>query len=211
MLSELSYSALTDVILACLQAFAAGCLVRPDVEKISAAGVWALAMTLIALTFLLGAIDHGFFEPVDHWLHEPLKIATRVCAALTSFFICVTAALQFLEAGKRNLVYRVSAGINAVVIVAIFLSDNFFIVMGSYSAAMLFLLALNIIGLKKGTGSPAMIIGIVITFVASSLPIIGFELFSGFGIYATYHVVLMPAVLCFFLGGLKLNRQAVHP
>lgn len=195
MLTELSYSALTDVILACLQAFAAG--------------VWTLSMTLIALTFLLGAIDHGFLEPVGHWLHEPLKTAARVSAAVTSFFICATAALQFLDAGKRNIVYIVSAGINAAVIVALFLSDNFFIVMGSYSAAMLFLLALNVMGLKKGTGSLAMISGIVMTFVASSLPLVGFELFPDFGIYATYHVVLMPAVLCFFLGGLKLKRQAV--
>lgn len=207
MLSELSYSALTDVILACLQAFAAGCLLRPDVSKNSAAGIWAIAMSLIALTFLMGAIDHGFFEPVAHWMHEPLKVATRVCAAVTSFVVCVTAALQFLKARTRKLVYFISGGINSVVIIALFLSDNFFIVMGSYSAAMLFLLALNIAGLRKGTGSLTMIGGVVITFVASSLPIIGFELFSGFGIYATYHVVLMPAVLCFYLGGLKLNRH----
>lgn len=210
MLSELSYSALTDVILACLQAFAAGCLVRPDIAKKSAAGIWALAMSLIALTFLIGAIDHGFFEPVGHWMHEPLKIATRVCAAVTSFIIYVTAALQFLERHHRKVVYIISAPINAVVIIAIFLTDNFYIVMGNYSAAMLFLLALNIIGLKKGAGSLAMISGIVITFVASSLPIIGFELFSGFGVYATYHVILMPAVLCFYLGGLKLNRHPAY-
>ncbi|WP_417788828.1 DUF6962 family protein [Terasakiella pusilla] len=207
MLSELSYSALTDVILACLQAFAAGCLIRPDVVKTSAAGVWALSMSLIAFTFMLGAIDHGFFEPVAHWLHEPLKITTRALAAVTSFFICVTAALQFLQSHHRKLVYIVSAAVNAAVILSLFLTDNFFIVMGTYSAAMLFLLTLSILGLKKGTGSLALTGGIVITFVASSLPIVGFELFSGFGIYATYHVVLMPAVLCFYLGGLKLDRQ----
>lgn len=210
MLSELSYSALTDVILACLQAFAAGLLIRPDIQKASPAGVWAIAMTLIAATFLLGAVDHGFFETANHWMHEPLKIATRVCAAVTSFVICVAAALQFLGPRGRKAVYVISASVNAVVIVALFLSDNFFIVMGSYSAAMLLMLGLSINGLRTGRGSIAMILGIIITFVASALPILGFELFKGFGIYATYHVVLMPAVLCFYLGGLKLNRDTAR-
>ncbi|NVJ90225.1 MAG: hypothetical protein HWE34_01130 [Methylocystaceae bacterium] len=209
MLNELSYSALTDVILACLQAFAAGLLIRPDVEKKSAAWFWAIAMTLIATTFLLGAIDHGFFETARHWLHEPLKIATRVCAAITSIFICIAAALQFLGRRSRKAVYIISTSVNAVVITALFLSDNFFIVMASYSASMLLMLGMHINGLRKGTGSIAMIIGVVITFIASSLPIIGYEFFTGFGIYATYHIALMPAVLCFYIGGLKLNRKPI--
>ena len=209
MLSELSYSAVTDVILACLQAFAAGLMMRSDIEKKSAAWFWAITMTLIAVTFLLGAIDHGFFESAGHWLHEPLKIATRVCAAVTSFFICVSAAIQFLGVLGRKVVIGIAGVMNAAVIVAIFMSDNFFIVMGSYSAAMVLLLVLSAMGLKTATGSVAMILGVVITFVASALPIVGFELFAGFGIYGTYHVVLMPAVLCFYLGGLKLNRKVV--
>jgi len=207
MLDELTYSALTDVILACLQAFAAGLMMRPDIEKKSAAWFWAITMTLIALTFLLGAIDHGFFEVAGHWLHEPLKIATRACAAVTSFFICVSAAVQFLGPRARKLVIGISGIVNAAVIVAVFVSDNFFIVMGSYSAAMILLLVLSMMGLRKATGSVAMISGVIITFVASALPIVGFELFDGFGIYGTYHVVLMPAVICFYLGGMKLNRQ----
>lgn len=207
MLSELSYSALTDVILACLQAFAAGLMMRSDIEKRSAAWFWAITMTLIALTFLLGAIDHGFFETAGHWMHEPLKIATRACAAVTSFVICVVAAIQFLGPKSGKAVIGIGGLVNIAVIIAIFMSDNFFIVMGSYSAAMILLLVLSLVGLRTGTGSVAMILGVIITFVASSLPIIGYELFAGFGIYATYHVVLMPAVLCFYLGGLKLDRD----
>ncbi len=207
MLDELSYSAMTDVILACLQAFAAGLMIRCDVERKSPAWFWAITLTLISLTFLLGAVDHGFFETVQHWMHEPLLIATRACAAISAFLICVTAARQFLGPLGQKVVYTLSGGVNIIVIVLLFVSDNFFIVMGSYSSAMLFLLVLSLIGLKNGRGSFAMVCGVVITFVASAFPLVGYELFAGFGIYATYHVVLMPAVLAFYLGGLKLERK----
>lgn len=206
MLNELAYSALTDVILACLQAFAAGLMIRPDIEKWSAAWFWTITMILIAITFLLGALDHGFFEVSGHWLHEPLKVTTRICAVLTAWFICLCAAMQFLQASSRKKTYFISGALGLTVICTLFISDNFFIVMLAYSAAMLFMLILNIKGLNQGTASIPMILGILITFIASALPIAQIEAFAGFGIYATYHIALMPAVLCFYLGGLHLNR-----
>ena len=211
MLSELALSALTDVILASFQAFAAGLLFRPDFGKGSPARLWAWTMTLIALAFLVGAIDHGFFEPVNHPLHHSLLIFNRALVALASFMIAMTAAAQFLGPFGTKVVLAVFGPGNAAVVVMLFLSDNFFIVIGSYSAAMLLLLALNVLGLRHGKGLVAMIAGIVVTFVASALPLMGYEGFGGLGIYATYHVVLMPAVVAFYFGGLALDRLPARP
>jgi hypothetical protein len=206
MLSELSLSALTDVMLASFQAFAAGLLFRPDLQKGSAARLWAWTMTLISAVFLIGAIDHGFFETVNHPLHHSLLIANRALVAVASFMIAMTTAMQFLGAFGRKVVLGVAGLGNAVVVVLVFLSDNFFIVIGSYSAAMLFMLVLNLNGLRYGKGSFAMIAGIVVTFGASALPLVGYQGFGDLGVYATYHIALMPAVVAFYLGGLALDR-----
>lgn len=205
MLSELALSALTDVILASAQAFAAGLLFRPGLRASSAAGLWAWTMTLIAVVFLVGAIDHGFFEPVDHPLHPTLMSVNRALVAVVSFLMIAVAAVRFLGPQARRGVLALGAVGNAAVVVLVFLSDNFFIVIAGYSTALLLLLVLNIAGLRRGTGSPAMIAGIVITFVASALPLAGYEGIAGLGIYATYHIALMPAVVAFYLAGRALD------
>lgn len=205
MLSELALSALTDVILASFQAFAAGLLFRPGLQRGSAAWVWAWTMTAIAAVFLIGAVDHGFFEVIDHPLHPLLMSVNRAMVALVAFLMIAVAAVQFLGPTGRKVALALGGLGNLAVAVLVFFSDNFFIVIGSYSAALLFLLALNIVGLRDGRGSVAMIAGIVITFVASAIPLIGYEAISGFGVYATYHVALMPAVVAFYLAGRALD------
>ena len=66
MLSELAFSALTDVILACELFFLAGLSFRPGLQPFSPAWIWALTLALIGLASMLGAIDHGFFEAIGH-------------------------------------------------------------------------------------------------------------------------------------------------
>lgn len=211
MMSELALSALTDVILACMQAFAAGLLFRPGLRAGSPAGLWAGTMTLIAAVFMVGAIDHGFFEPIDHPLHPVLMSATRVLVAAVSFMMIAVAAVRFLGPQARRVVLVLGALGNAAVGVLVVLSDNFFIVIAGYSVALLLLLALNIAGLRNGTGSRAMIVGIVITFVASALPLVGYEAVAGLGVYATYHIALMPAVVAFYLAGRALDEERARP
>lgn len=208
-MSELALSALTDVILASLQAFAAGLLFRPGLRSRSPAWLWAWTMTVIALTFLVGAIDHGFFEPIDHPLHQPLMSVNRALVAVVSFMLVLTGAVRFLDRTARRISVGIAGLVASVVVVAVFLSDNFFIVVGCYSAAMVYLLILNVIGLRDGRGSVPMIIGIVVTFAASALPLVGYRGFAGLGIYATYHVALMPAVIAFYLAGRALDDD--HP
>lgn len=211
MLSELALSALTDVILASFQAFAAGLMLRPDLGRGSPARLWGWTMTLIAVVFLVGAVDHGFFETVNHPWHHSLLVLNRILVAVASLMIAMTAAAQFLGRRGARVVVAIAGLGNAIIIVMLLFSDNFFIVIASYGAAMLLLLGLNVLGLRSGRGSPAMIAGVVITLIASVLPLVGYQGFAGLGIYATYHVVLMPAVVAFYLGGLALDRRPRSP
>lgn len=210
MLTDLALSALTDVILAAMQAFAAGLLFRPDQEKGSPSRLWAWTMALIAAVFLVGAIDHGFFEVVDHPFHPALMTLNRALVALASLMIALTAALQFLGPKAQKVVFALGSVGALVMVVLIFLSDNFFIVIGGYSVAMLLLLGLSLRNMGRQSGAAAMAVGVVITFAASALPLIGYQGFAGLGVYGTYHVAMMPAVLAFYLGGLGLDRRAAR-
>lgn len=207
MLSELALSALTDVVLASFQAFAAGMLFGRNFGSGSPARLWSWTMTLIAVLFLIGAVDHGFFEPGNHPWHQPLMFVNRALIAAASFMITLTAAVQFLGPLGRKIVVAV-AGIGSIlVVVLVFLSDNFFIVIAGYSAAMLLMLVLSLMGLRSGKGSVAMITGIVVTFAASAIPFVAAEGFAGIGIYAAYHIALMPAVVAFYFSGMALDRR----
>ncbi|MGE4277967.1 MAG: hypothetical protein AB7G62_00175 [Magnetospirillum sp.] len=209
MLSELALSALTDVVLASVQAFAAGMLYGKGFSPGSAARWWGLTMMVIAATFLVGAIDHGFFEPAEHPWHQKLMFVNRALVAVAAFLIAATAALQFLGPRGRKLVIALAAPLAAIVVVLVFVSDNFFIVIAGYSAAMVLMLVLNLMHLRDGRGSWAMVAGIAVTFAASALPFIGGAGFAGIGIYAAYHIAMMPAVVAFYAAGMALDRRPV--
>lgn len=204
MLSDLALSALTDVLLASFQAFAAGLLFRPGPRSGSPARLWAWAMALTALTFLVGAIDHGFYEPVGHPLHPLLMSVNRALVAAVSFLFVMTAATQYLGPVARKAAVAVAGLVAAATAVLVFLSDNFFIVIGCYSAALIFVLVLALWHLRQGKGAMPMVIGIAVTFAASAIPLVGWEV-GGLGVYATYHVALMPAVVAFCLAGFGLD------
>lgn len=207
MLSELALSGLTDLILASFQAFAAGLLFGRDSGPGSPARLWSWTMSLTAAIFLLGALDHSFFEPVNHPWHPMLMGVNRALVAVASFMIALTAAVQFLGRTGRKIVCAIAALISALVVVMVFLSDNFLIVIACYSAAMMLMLVLNLLGLRDGKGSVAMIAGILITFAASAIPFAGGQAFAGLGVYAAYHVALMPAVVAFYFAGVALDNR----
>lgn len=205
MLSELALSAITDLLLAVMQAFAAGLLFRPGLARGSAAWLWAVSMAVIAVVFLLGGLDHGFYEMVDHPLHPAMTAATRVLVAVASFMLALVAARRFLRQRAARVTVLCVGAFEAAVIALVLTSDNFFVVIAGYAGVLLLLLGLAVAGLRTGAGSVAMIAGIVITLGASAIPVVGYEIVAGFGAYATYHVALMPAVFAFYLAGRALD------
>ncbi len=205
-MTPLALSALTDVLLACEVFLLAGLSFRPDVEAGSAAWVWAVTLLLIGVGTMLGAVDHGFYQPIDHPAHRWLTFATRVTVALAAFAMLQATARQFL--GRRGRLASLLAGLAglAAAVVGLYLSDNFLIVIACYTLVLLLTLALHLRHLRSARGSTAICVGILIVLAASALGPLGSDGLPQLGLYATYHVILMPGALALFLGGRRLDR-----
>lgn len=207
-MTELALSALTDVILACGLCFLAGLSMRPDVEPFSPAGLWALTLLLIGTGSMLGAIDHGFYQPIGHPAHQWLTFATRATAALATFTMLLSTAGQFLSSSWLRLCAAIGLAILAVELVLLCLSDDFLVVIAVYSLVLLLTLVLHLLHLRSGKGSPAIVLGMVIVLGGSLMVPLGSQGLPGLGLYATYHIVLMPAAVALYLGGRRLARTA---
>ncbi|SHN09805.1 DUF6962 family protein [Roseibium suaedae] len=201
MLSELALSALTDVILACELFFLAGLSLRPEVKLCSPAGIWGITLLLIGLASMLGAIDHGFFEAIGHEGHRPMVVITRVVIVLGSLaMICATAA-QYLR-GKARMALIGLGGLLALwPLFMILTSDDFLSVILYYSIGLLLLAGFSAANLSRQKNAGVMLVGIVLTLAVSTMIPLQSDGFWGLGLYASYHVLLMPIVFLLYLGG----------
>lgn len=201
MLSELALSALTDGILACELFFLAGLSFRAGVQAFSPAWLWGATLALIGLASLLGLIDHGFFEAIDHPGHRDMVVATRLVIVAGSLSMIVTAAAQYLSGLWRGVVIGLAV-LGALYPASLILtSDNFLSVILYYSVGLLLLLGLSIVNLRQNAGTWPMIAGIVVTLGVSGMIPAQSAGFWGLGLYGSYHVLLMPTVILLYLGG----------
>jgi len=207
-LTPLALSALTDVILACEIFFLAGLSVRSDMVVFSPAWWWSVTLVLMGLSTMMGAIDHGFFEGVDDDAHAVAMLATRALIAVASFTMLAATAGQFLGALWGRLVVVLGLAGLVVTLWQLWGADNFLIVMAAYSAVLLLTLACHLAGLRNGSGSVWMCAAIVLILGASVLIVVESEGFLGLGLFASYHILLMPAVLGLFLGGRHLRKTS---
>ncbi len=205
-MTDLALSALTDVILACELFFLAGMTFRLDVERGSPAWIWGLYLALTGTATMLGAIDHGFFEPIEHPGNPAMKFATRAAIAVATFTMLVATARQFLGTAWQWIVVGAGIVILALTIWVNWTSDDLLALAAGNAASMLLALVLHGTNLRSGRGTLVMCVGILMTIAASSLLFSGGNGLFGLGLYGTLHVALMPAVLVLFLGGLRLRR-----
>jgi len=205
--TDLALSALTNAILVALICFLAGLSFRADQDRGSAAGLFAVFLTLAGLANLLGTIHHGFIEGTGHPADIPLRTATRVVIALGVFTLLMSTARQFLPAWGR----RVSLGIGllglAGTVWIVATEDNFLVLVAGNLVVMLLTLGLHLRGLRDGSGSVAMAIGITLTIAASLLIPFGGNGLASLGLYGTFHVALIPAFIFQYLGGRALARR----
>jgi intracellular septation protein A len=82
--------------------------------------------------------------------------------------------------------------------IAVLLVDSSLDVILNYAPVVLLFLAMNILGLRQGTGSMQMIIGILILSAASAI-----QAHNGL-----YHVVSVFGVVFLYLGGATLETKA---
>ncbi|MEI2385478.1 hypothetical protein [Breoghania sp. JC706] len=201
MLSDLALSALTDVMLACELFFLAGLSLRPEVRAFSPAWIWSLTLALIGLASMLGAIDHGFFEAIGHEGHRPMVVATRVVIVAGSLAMICATATQYLAGKARWALIGLGALAAAWPLSRILTSDDFLSVILYYSLGLLLLAGFSAAHLRRERHAGAMLAGIVLTLAVSAMIPLGSEGFGGLGLYASYHVLLMPIVVLLYLGG----------
>ncbi|WP_462322347.1 DUF6962 family protein [Halochromatium sp.] len=206
-MTELALSALTNAILAVFIAFLAGLSFRSDQDRTSAAGLFALYLLLAALANLLGTIHHGFIEGTGHPADIPMRSATRVVIALGIFTLLMSTARQFMS----MLGLRISFGIGLIALAVtawiVATQDNLLVLVAASSVVMLLTLGLHLRGLREGSGSWMMCVGILLSLAASMLIPLGSEGVAGLGLYGTFHVALMPAFLFLYFAGRALKRR----
>ncbi|MDF1750023.1 MAG: hypothetical protein P1V34_14210 [Alphaproteobacteria bacterium] len=208
MLSDLALSSVTDILLACLVFFLAGMSFRTDVRRYSPAWYWGLTLFLIGTATMLGAIDHGFFEPIHHPDRAWFLIGTRVTIVIGSFFMILATAREFFSQRVGLLIVGLGGLAGILVIFSILVSDNFLWILGYYAAALVLILVLSLAHLRAWPGARWMVAGVIVALGASVLAAIEFEGFLGLGVYGTYHVILLPSVVFLYLGGRAMRKTA---
>jgi len=206
-MTDLALSALTNAILVALICFLAGLSFRADQDRGSAAGLFAVYLTLAGLANLLGTIHHGFVEGTGHPADIPLRTATRVVIALGVFTFLMSTARQFMPARGQRLSFGLGLLGLAGTVWVVATQDNLLVLVGGNLIVMILTLGLHLRGLRDGSGSVAMVIGIGLSIAASLLIPFGGDGIAGLGLYATFHVALIPAFVVLYVGGRALDRR----
>ena len=197
-------TAITDLVLAAEVLFLAGRMSAMPKARLSAAWFWSGVMLLMGLAGLIGGIDHGFFETAGlprFWIERPNWM---VLAAMT-FCLLMSIAAQFFGPRARGAMAVVGAVQFAVDVILVWRVDSFLVVILNYAPVMILLLAMNLAGLKKSTGSWQMIAGILAMFAASGVQAAGIDTFAPLDHNGLYHVISMVGVVLLYLGGRRLK------
>jgi len=197
-------TAITDFMLACEVFFLAGLTAGRVKARFSAAWFWAAALVFLGLGALIGGIDHGFFEPAKLPRYFIERANWIVLGAMT-FCLLRATAKQFFSPPVQRVGWIVGIVQFAADTVAVLLVDSFLDVILNYAPVIVLLLAMSIRGLKNGSGSWPMIVGILIQFLASAIQAMGVDALSPLDHNGLYHVVSMVGVAYLYLGGKRLK------
>ncbi|MBN1427996.1 MAG: hypothetical protein JXB07_06395 [Anaerolineae bacterium] len=210
-LTALAVTAITNFILAGETFFVSGLLFARSKSPRSAAWFWQIALLLLAISALIGGIDHGFFEVFGQTpARKTIQHINWLFLGLLTLFVFLTAARQFFKPPLRNVLYII-AGVQLVLYTILSLmTESFLVVIVNYAPVMLLMLVMTIKGLRERTGSWAMVAGIIISFAASGVQAAGLDVFSPFDRDSLYHFGMMAAVVCFYVASapMKTNGQS---
>jgi hypothetical protein len=92
----------------------------------------------------------------------------------------------------------------AVYAVAVLQVGTFAVAVANYLPVVLLLLVLSVRGLRDGTGSRPMVVGIVVVLVASTAQLVGVDVFAPLDHDGLYHVIAMAGVPFLYWGGQRL-------
>lgn len=200
-------TAITDFIFAGELLFFAGLLFVGPKKNFSAAWFWQWTIILMALAAFFGGIDHGFLQPIGEEIRIPVRRIVWVIFGLMSLTILQTWSKQFLTVKMQRLVSYIS--ILQFVIYSVF---GIFTYLFIYSAlnvlpTHLVLLGACVLACKKNKKYLPLIIGLVVTLVASIVQMLGIDLFYPLDRNGLYHIIAMIGAYYLYKGGLVLKTN----
>jgi len=203
----LAVTSITNILLASLVFFLAGRMSRSPKVRFSAAWYFTGVLLLLGVAALIGAVDHGFFEPANMPRYF-IQRADWIVLGGVSFCLLMTTAKQFFDPRFHKILLIVAVVQFVADSAAVLLVDSFLDVILNYAPVMLLLLAMNILTLRNKTGSIHMIGGILILSVASAIQAAGWDALSPLDRNGVYHLASMLGVVFLYLGGVKLKTHA---
>jgi hypothetical protein len=204
--SVLAVTSITNILLASLVFFLAGRMSRIPKVRFSAAWYFTGVLLLLGVAALIGAVDHGFFEPANMPRYF-IQRANWIALGGVTFCLLMTTAKQFFDPRFHKILLIVAVVQFAADSAAVLLVDSFLDVILNYAPVMLLLLAMNILSLRNQAGSIHMIAGVLILSVASAIQAAGWDALSPLDRNGVYHVVTMLGVVFLYLGGVSLKSQ----
>jgi hypothetical protein len=205
-MDTLAITSITNFVLAAELFFLAGLTVRTPKARFSAAWFWGGAMFALAVSALLGGIDHGFVEPagLDRFA---IQRPNWIVVGIATFFVLLATSRQFLPASWQGPVLALGALQLALYVLAVVAVGDFRVVILDYAPVMLLLLALSIRGSRARTGSWSMIVGVVLLLTASVVQALRVDTLEPLDHDGLYHVISMVGVLFLYWGGQRLERE----
>lgn len=203
-MTVLAVTSITNILLASVVFFLAGRMSQSPKERFSAAWYFTGVLILLGVAALIGAVDHGFFEPAGLPRYVIQRADWIVLGGVT-FCLLMAAARQFFAPGVQRIILIVAMIQFAVDTAAVLLVDSFLDVILNYAPVMLLFLAMNFLGLRNGTGSLRTILGILILSAASAIQAAGWDALSPLDHNGVYHVVSIAGAVFLYLGGARLK------
>ena len=203
-MDSLAVTAITDFILACEALFFAGMLAQRPKQRGSAAWYWNGVLITLGLAGLVAGIDHGFVEPAGLSRLPVQRLSWWLLGAMTLSMVLTLAAQFFSGRVARGIAI---AGVLQFVayVLAVPGFDSYFVVIVDYAPVLLGFLLMNLWGLRRGTGSWPMVLGLVTLALASVLQASGRDGPGWLDHNVLYHLVAMPGLVLLHLGGRRLK------
>jgi hypothetical protein len=202
----LAVTSITNILLASVVFFLAGRMSRAPKERFSAGWYFTGVLLLLGVAALIGAVDHGFFEPAGLPRYA-IRCADWIVLGGVTFCLLMTTARQFFAPRVQRILLIIAVIQFIADTAVVLLVDNFLDVILNYVPVMLLFLAMNIIGLRNGTGSMQMIVGILILSAASAIQAAGWDALSPLDHNGVYHLVSILGVMFLYLGGESLKAK----
>ena len=198
-MTVLAVTSITNILLASLVFYLAGRMSRIPKARFSAAWYFTGVLLLLGTAALIGAIDHGFFEPANmprYWIQR----ADWIVLGGVTFCLLMTTAKQFFDARFHRILLVVAAVQFAADSAAVLLVDSFLDVILNYAPVMLLLLAMSI-----KARSIHLTAGLLILSFASAIQAAGWDALRPLDHNGVYHLVSMAGVVFLYLGGMRLR------